>query len=255
MVELNLVSAFNFGLISSMTACLAACLPVFLPILFGYADDTKKGVKLSLGFALGRFIGYFTLGIAAAIMGGAFIKFFDDSFPLISTWMIFIFGILTIFYGTLILAKTNLKFLHKKKCANYLKKTDKFNNPLIASTSLGFISTITPCVPVFTFLLLPFAVGKVFETSLMTIAFGLGANVIFVVIAIFTAMGVKQLKEKFTNIKRNLEVFSSVFMIVFGLFYMLWATGPLFFDWQYPNHLLPTFFDFVDFVKQAVFRL
>ena len=79
MVDLfNLVSAFIYGLSSSLTLCLATCLPVYLPILFGYGKDAKTGLKLSLGFGAGRFAGYFILGGVAAVLGSAFIPNFDS---------------------------------------------------------------------------------------------------------------------------------------------------------------------------------
>lgn len=246
---LNLMPAFVYGLSSSLTLYLAACLPVYLPILFGYADDQKKGLKLSIGFGIGRFVGYFLLGSIAALLGAAFIHFFNNTFPKISMWLIFAFGLLTIFYGTLILAKAEFKLFKKESCKTYINKTKGAGNPFIASGTLGFVSTITPCVPVFTFLLLPFAVGKIWETSLTTVFFGLGANIIFIGIGVFVALGIKNIQKKFYQWKRKLELFSGVTLIVFGLFYLIWATGPLLFNWQYQNFVLPTIFDLFNFIK------
>ncbi len=245
----DLFFAFTYGLSSSLTLCLASCLPVYLPILFGYGDDAKKGFKLSLGFAIGRFLGYITLGMIAAALGAAFFHFFNNIFPKVSTWLIFIFGILTIFYGTLILAKAEFKMFHKKSCKSYLKNTNKANNPFFAAGFLGYISTITPCVPVFTFLLLPFALGKIFDTTLLTVAFGLGANVVFIVIGVMVAVGMKNVQNNFHQWKRRLEVVSGVILIIFGFFYIIWVLGPLLFHWQYNNFVLPTAFDFIDFLK------
>ncbi|MBS1266299.1 MAG: hypothetical protein MAG795_00266 [Candidatus Woesearchaeota archaeon] len=245
----DVVTAFMYGLTSSVTLCLVACLPVYLPILFGYGDDAKKGAKLALGFAVGRFIGYFTLGTVAALMGAAFLYFFQNTFPKISTWLVFIFGFLTIFYGIMVLAKAKLKFFNHKSCKNMLSKSKRFDNPFVGSGILGFASTITPCVPVFTFLLLPFALGKVFKTSVITIAFGLGANVVFLAIGILVSFGMKNINQRFHNVKRKLEIFSGITLIVFGMFYILWSTGPILFGWEYQNYVLPTAIDFVDFFK------
>src|SRR3989338_6421474 len=255
MVELvNLISAFTYGLTSSLTLCLASCLPVYLPLLFGYAEDHKKGLKISIGFGIGRFIGYFFLGILAAIMGATFIYFFKDTFPKISIWIVFFFGLLTIFYGTLILAKVNFMILKEQSCKNYMNKTKSLNRPGIGAGIPGFVSTVTPCVPVFTFLLLPFALGNIWETSFITIAFGLGANLIFIVLSIFVVLGIKNLKEKFALWKRKLELFSGIILIVFGLFYLIWAMGPLFFNWTYLNYTLPTIFDFINFIKYFLLK-
>ena len=57
-----------YGLSSSLTLCLASCLPVYLPILAGYGHDESKGIRLSIGFAVGRFAGYFFLGIIVGRM-------------------------------------------------------------------------------------------------------------------------------------------------------------------------------------------
>jgi len=62
----------------------------------------------------------------------------------------------------------------------------------------------------------------------------------------------RNIKEKFYQWKRRLEIFSAITLIVFGFFYLIWATGPLLFDWQYQNFVLPTIFDFFGFVKSLV---
>lgn len=241
-------SAFTYGLSSSLTLCLATCLPVYLPILFGYGKDAKTGLKLSLGFGAGRFAGYFILGAVAAVLGAAFIDFFSNVFPKISSWFVFLFGLLTVFYGTLILAKAKVKILKKDSCKAYLNKTKNFNNPTVASGFLGLVSTITPCVPVFTFLLLPFALGKVWETALITVAFGLGANVVFIVIAFAAVLGVKDIERKFHGLKRRLEIASSVVLIVAGLFYVLWSLGPAI-GLSNRNYVLPNILDFYNLVR------
>ena len=250
----DIVTAFMYGLTSSVTLCLAACLPVYLPILFGYGDDPKKGARLAMGFAIGRFSGYFSLGITAALMGAAFLYFFRNTFPQISTWLVFFFGILTIFYGLMILFKAKLSFLSHNRCSAILKKSEKASNPFVASGILGFASTITPCVPVFTFLLLPFALGEVLKTSIITVAFGLGANIVFLVIGLSVAFGMKNVKEKFYHWKRRIELFSGVTLITFGFFYILWASGPALFGWEYRNYVLPTALDFIDFLR-ALLRI
>jgi cytochrome c biogenesis protein CcdA len=235
-----------------MTLCLASCLPVYLPILFGYGDDVKKGAKLALGFAVGRFIGYFTLGLIAALLGRAFFDFFNRIFPKFSIGIIFLFGLLTIFYSSLLFAKVEI--FENKACKAYMKNTKNFNSPFFASGSLGFVSTITPCVPVFTFLLLPFAIGKIFDTTMITIAFGLGANIIFLVIGILVAFGMKNFKEKFAKFRRLLEIFSAITLLIFGLFYVIWSIGPLFFNWKYDNFVMPTILDFWSFIRY-LFRI
>ena len=158
------------------------------------------------------------------------------------------FGLLTIFYGTLILAKTRVKIIGKDSCKAYLNKTKKFNNPVAASGFLGLVSTITPCVPVFTFLLLPFALGKVWETALITVAFGLGANIVFIVIAVAAVLGVKDVERRFHGLKRKLEIASAVMLIAAGCFYVIWSLGPQLFGVSNRNYALPTILDFRDFV-------
>src|SRR3989344_4901645 len=134
---------------------------------------------------------------------------------------------------------------------------DFFNN-ILPKISIWIIfifglSTITPCIPVFTFLLLPFAIGKnIGETVLITVAFGLGANIVFIILSILIGFGMKHLKEKFYRWKRKLEIFSGIFLIIFGLFYLFWSIGPLFFNWQYKNFILPTIFDFLKFIKYLI---
>jgi sulfite exporter TauE/SafE len=207
---------------------------------------------LSLGFAAGRFLGYFTLGIIAALMGGAFLGFFENTYPSISSWIVAIFGLSTILMGVFMLSKTKIGFFGEKRCQTYMGRMQKFNNPLVGSGFLGFISTITPCVPVFTFLLLPFALGRVWETAAITVAFGFGANIVFIVIAVAMSLGVKNINEMFQEAKKGMEVVSALALIVFGTFYMLWAGGPVLFGWANNNYALPTAFDFMDFVKYLV---
>jgi len=242
---IDLIGAFTYGLSSSLTLCL----PVYLPILAGYGDDVKKGVRLSIGFALGRFSGYFTLGILAALMGGAFLGFFENTYPGISSKIVAVFGLTTVLMGVLMLSKTKIGFFGEKRCQTYMGKMERINNPFLGSGFLGFISTITPCVPVFTFLLLPFALGKVWETAFITIAFGFGANIVFIVIAVAMALGVKNVHERFQTAKKGMELTSALALIVFGTFYMIWAVGPALFGWANNNYALPTAFDFMDFVK------
>jgi cytochrome c biogenesis protein CcdA len=245
---LTLVSAFTYGLTSSLTLCFATCLPFYIPVLFGYGDDRIKGLMLSMGFAVGRFAGYLSLGVVAAFLGSAFIGFFNDTFPKISTLVILIFGFLTIFYGIVVLAKVEPRIFGKGRCKNYIDKTTKSSNPLIGTLFLGFVSTITPCVPVFTFLLLPFALGKIWETAIVTFAFGLGANAAFIALGIAVGFGMENAKVKFDKVKRPLEIISSGTLLVFGLFYVIWASGPTLFGWSNPSHQLPSIYDLADFV-------
>jgi len=251
MVELiNISSAFTYGLSSSLALCLASCLPIYLPILFSHGEN--KGFRISIGFAIGRYAGYTFLGIIAAILGATFLDFFNNILPKISIWIIFIFGLFTIIFGILILVKKEIN-IKEKNCKTNITKLRTANNPLLASVSFGFISTITPCIPVFTFLLLPFAIGKnIGETVLITVAFGLGANIVFIILSILIGFGMKHLKEKFYRWKRKLEIFSVIFLIIFGLFYLFWSIGPLFFNWQYKNFILPTIFDFLKFIKYLI---
>jgi cytochrome c biogenesis protein CcdA len=246
----NLLAAFAYGLSSSLSLCLASCLPFYMPILLGYGEDRRKGLVLSLGFAAGRFAGYFTLGSAAALMGGAFIGFFSNDFPRISTLVIFLFGLLTVFYGFLVLARAQTSFLGERRCRIFLDKAKPVERPLLGTAILGFVSTITPCVPVFTFLLLPFALGKVWETALVTVAFGLGANAAFVAIGVAVGFGVENVRERFNALRRPLETAGAAVLVVFGLFYMAWALGPSVFNWGNPSYSLPTIYDFAAFVRE-----
>lgn len=246
---ITIFGAFTYGLSSALTLCLASCLPVYLPVLAGYGDDVKKGFRLSLGFAAGRYLGYFTLGIVAALMGGAFLGFFENTYPRISTVTITVFGFATIILGVLMLSKTKISFFGEKRCRSYMGKMQKFDHPVVGSGLLGFISTITPCVPVFTFLLLPFALGNVWETAIVTVAFGVGANFVFVVIAVTMALGMKNIDKRFHSLRRSLEFASAFTLIVFGVFYVLWASGPTLFGWSNQNFILPTAFDFIDFIR------
>jgi len=250
MVSLMVIAgAFTYGLSSSLTLCLASCLPVYLPVLAGYGDDVRKGIKLSLGFAFGRYLGYFSLGILATLMGGAFLDFFEKTYPSISSVIIAAFGVLTVLLGVLMLFKAKIGFFGEKRCQRQFERMKSFGNPVVGSCFLGFVSTITPCVPVFTFLLLPFALRKVWETALITVAFGVGANIVFVAIAVAMALGVKNINQRFQAVKGRLELASALSLIVFGIFYVLWAGGPWLFGWGNQNYALPTAFDFVDFVR------
>ncbi len=249
---ITLFGAFMYGLTSSVSMCLASCLPVYLPILAGYGDDVKKGVKLSLGFALGRYAGYFLLGTVAALMGAAFLDFFENQYPNVSGYVVLLFGALTVVLGVLMLSKAKISFFGRKTCRTYFGKVEKFANPMVGAMALGFISTITPCVPVFTFLLLPFAIGKVWETAFVTIAFGLGANVVFIAIAVAMALGVKGINTWFQSVKRKIEVFSAFTLIAFGAFYILWALGPQLFGWGNKHYVLPTAFDFIDLLRYLI---
>ncbi|MFH0863083.1 MAG: sulfite exporter TauE/SafE family protein [Candidatus Altiarchaeota archaeon] len=245
---LTLFSAFAYGLSSSLSLCLASCLPFYMPILFGYGQDRRGGIVLSLGFAAGRFAGYLSLGAVAAWMGAEFIGFFSGTFPAVSSWIVFVFGILTVFYGILILAKAKVGFLSEGRCRTYIDKAGGAGNPILGTLALGFVSTITPCVPVFTFLLLPFALGKIWETAMVTVAFGLGANMAFVAIGFAIGLGMENVKERFNSAKRPLEVFSAAALMVFGTFYALWASGPLLFGWSNASYTLPSVYDFTDFL-------
>lgn len=249
----SLFYAFDFGLASSLSLCLATCLPAYLPILFGYGDDTRKGFLLAVGFAAGRFAGYFSLGVAAALLGALFSSFFQETFPKISALVIFVLGVVSVVYGVSIFFKANF-LVDSKKCSPHLKRLDLSAHPLAAAGTLGFATTITPCVPVFTFLLLPFAMGMVWETALVTVAFGLGANVVFIFIAVAVAFGLKQASARFKNLKRWLEIASAVALVVLGVLYALWAVGPLAFGLEYNNYVFPNVNELLNLVKAMVFR-
>ncbi len=245
------LGAFTYGLSTSTTLCFASCLPVYLPILVGYGDSVRKGFRLSLGFAVGRFIGYFILGVAAALMGAAFIDFFQYTFPGISATVLLAFGLLTVLYGVLMLSKSGFTFLGRGRCKMYVDRVGGYGSPLLGAGLLGFVSTITPCVPVFTFLLLPFAMGKVLETAVITVFFGLGANVVFILLGVAAAFGVENISERFEVVKRKLEVFSGFALIVFGLFYVLWSLGPSL-GWGNQYYALPSVYDFIAFLKHLL---
>jgi len=246
---INVYAAFAYGLSTSLSLCLASCMPFYLPVLLGFGEDQRKGFILSLGFAAGRFTGYFLMGAIAAALGGAFIGFFNDTFPSASTWVMLGFGLLTMFYGTLILAGSQPRLFGERTCKSYISTTRRLNHPVAATAALGFVSTITPCVPVFTFLLLPFALGRVVETAIITVAFGLGANAAFIVIGVAAGFGVKNIRERFATLRRPLETVSAATLIVFGLFYVLWASGPTVFGWSNASYTLPTVYDFWGFVS------
>ena len=235
----GLGSAFMYGLSHSLGACLYSCLPVYMPIIVGYGDSPEKGFKLSLGFAAGRFTGYFLLGIAAAFLGAAFIDFFSTTFPHIGTAVLALFGIVTLFYGTIVLSQTNLPALSGRYCSAFRERTQGYDNPYIAAYLLGLTSTVTPCVPIFTFLLLPFALGRVWETVPVTIAFGLGANIPFVFIGVALAFGMQNVKQRFDTWRPRLELFSGLMLIVFGAIYILWALGPTILGWQVTSFTIP----------------
>lgn len=235
----GLGSAFMYGLSHSLGACLYSCLPVYMPIIVGYGDSPEKGFKLSLGFAAGRFTGYFLLGIAAAFLGAAFIDFFSTVFPRIGTAVLALFGLVTLFYGAIVLSRTGLPALSGRHCSALRERTQGYDNPYLAAYLLGLTSTVTPCVPIFTFLLLPFALGRVWETIPVTIAFGLGANVPFVVIGVALAMGVQNVKQRFDDWRPRLELFSGLMLLVFGAIYLLWALGPTLLGWQVTSFTIP----------------
>ncbi|MBU0761889.1 MAG: sulfite exporter TauE/SafE family protein [Candidatus Altiarchaeota archaeon] len=252
MDALTLYSAFVYGLTSSLSLCLASCLPFYMPVLLGFGKGTRNGLMLSLGFVVGRFLGYFSLGAVAAFLGGAFISFFSGVFPQFSAAVVFVFGAVSVFYGSIVLAKAQLKVLGGKRCKTYFISARKYGNPIVGTFFLGFVSTITPCVPVFTFLLLPFALGKVFETSFVTIAFGLGANMVFIFMGVAVGFGLEGVQDRFNNVRRPLEVISALVLIVFGIFYSLWALGPYVFGWGNTNYVLPSLYDFVDFLNYLI---
>lgn len=240
---LTLFYSFSYGLTSSVSLCLASCLPVYLPVLLGFGKDTGYGLRMSLGFAAGRLLGYYLLGVAAALMGAAFLDFFEKTFPHISTGLVFLFGLLTVFYSLILLLKNADVLQRHGRCRMFLEKSSKYSTPVAASFSLGLISTVTPCVPVFTFLLLPFALGRVWETTFVTLAFGLGANMVFIVIGVAAGLGVKNIHMRFNSIKPKLEFASGLALLVMGLFYMLWSAGPYLFGWSNESYILPSIFD------------
>ena len=63
------------------------------------------------------------------------------------------------------------------------------------------------------------------------------------------ALGVKNVNERFQAAKKSMELVSALALMVFGVFYLLWAAGPYMFGWANNNSALPTAFDFTDFVK------
>jgi len=109
-------------------------------------------------------------------------------------------------------------------------------------------------VPVFTFLLLPFALGKTIETSVVTVAFGLGANAAFIVLAALVGLGMENVDERFNEARRPLETLSAAALLAFGMFYMAWALGPTLFGWGNPSHQLPTIYEFIDFIRYLMGR-
>ncbi|MDP6627658.1 MAG: sulfite exporter TauE/SafE family protein [Methanopyri archaeon] len=244
----GLGSAFMYGLSNSLGACLYSCLPVYMPIIVGYGDSPKKGFKLSLGFAAGRFTGYFLLGIAAAMLGAAFIDILSTTFPRISNVVLAILGFVTFLYGAIVLSRSGLPALSGHYCAAFRDRTRGIDNPYIAAYLLGLTSTVTPCVPIFTFLLLPFALGRVWETVPVTIAFGLGANIPFIVIGVGLALGVQNVKQRFDTWRPRLELFSGLMLLLFGAIYILWALGPVLFGWQVTSFALPDVRDIIALV-------
>lgn len=218
---LALGSAFSFGLSHAFGACLYSCLPVYLPVLLGYGDDPRRGLGLSLGFAAGRFAGYLLLGAAAAWLGAGFIDLFESDFPRIGSWAVSLLGLVSVAQGALLLARTRPRLLGEGRCESLLARARPLDRPALSAATLGFVSTITPCVPVFTFLLLPFALGRVTETVPVTLAFGLGANLPFIAIGVGVALGVRSLPDRLAACRRRLEQASGAALVAFGLAYLV----------------------------------
>ncbi|MDP7081544.1 MAG: sulfite exporter TauE/SafE family protein [Candidatus Undinarchaeales archaeon] len=247
-IEVGLGYAFMYGLSNALGACLYSCLPVYMPIIVSYGDSPEKGFKLSLGFAAGRFTGYFLLGIAAAMLGAAFIDILSTTFPRISNVVLAILGFVTFLYGAIVVSRTGLPAISGHYCAAFRDRTRGIDNPYLAAYLLGLTSTVTPCVPIFTFLLLPFALGRVWETVPVTLAFGLGANIPFIVIGVGLALGVQNVKQRFDTWRPRLELFSGLMLLLFGAIYVLWALGPILFGWQVTSFALPDVRDIIALV-------
>lgn len=184
-------SAFLIGLSFGSGPCNLSCLPYLGPVLLGPGAQ-RPFTAVVLPFMSGRLIGYFTMGVTAALLGSVIKGYL--SHPVVPIFAAII---------SLWLALKMWRQASTKKCASPSFKTpDRANSPDVATVNpassnfiasdekplvekntwqlvmLGFSLALNPCIPLLGLLAAAAQSADPYWGGMIALSFGLGAIVI-----------------------------------------------------------------------------
>jgi sulfite exporter TauE/SafE len=180
------VSAFLIGLSFGSGPCNLSCLPYLGPVLLGPGAQ-RPFVAVILPFMTGRLVGYFSMGLSAALLGSVIKGYL--SHPVVPVFAAVI---------SLWLALKMWRQASTKKCASSPMETPRSTNPSASSASnfiasdekpliekniwqlamLGFSLALNPCVPLLGLLAAAAQSADPLWGGMIALSFGLGAIVI-----------------------------------------------------------------------------
>lgn len=153
----DILSLFFLGLLYGATTCSITCLPYLSPYLLATGKGFKDGILSSFTFVLGKLFTYALLGSLAGYLGYMFITENSSNVR-------FIQGV------TLITAGLSLPFINSGGC---YKKTQIMSRAASLFT-LGVSTSLIPCLPLLTVLLLAAREGSVTWGLIYGFIYGLG---------------------------------------------------------------------------------
>lgn len=180
------VSAFLIGLSFGSGPCNLSCLPYLGPVLLGPGAQ-RPFVAVILPFMTGRLVGYFSMGLSAALLGSVIKGYL--SHPVVPVFAAVI---------SLWLALKMWRQASTKKCASSPMEKPRSTNPSASSASnfiasdekpliekniwqlamLGFSLALNPCVPLLGLLAAAAQSADPLWGGMIALSFGLGAIVI-----------------------------------------------------------------------------
>ena len=153
----DISSLFLLGLLYGTTTCTITCLPYLSPYLLTTGKGFKEGITSSLTFSFGKLFTYIILGGIAAFLGHTLIPADDAKAKLIQ--------------GTIIIITAlALPFISSGGC----QKKSQIIGKASSLFALGISTSLIPCPPLMTILLVAANGGSVTMGLLYGTMYGLG---------------------------------------------------------------------------------
>lgn len=213
-MDLSIIPIFFAGVLSFFTPCILPLIPVYIGIISGNIENKDKNavVKSSLSFSFGFIVSFALIGGLFAIFG-LFLSRFQSIISIITSFIIFIFGLK--FLGII-----KIQFFEKTFKLDHSKVKTKFKS--LNNFLLGFIfgTGWSPCIGPILGSILTFVLSKSispFLGFLYLFVYGLGLFAPFILVSIFSEALLPKIKSIYKHFKK-IEIIIGVLMIVSSIY-------------------------------------
>lgn len=148
---------FLLGLLYGSTLCSMTCLPVLSPYLLATGKGFRDGVLSSAAYLAGKVFTYAVLGACAATAGKALFAGSEGTLRVIQA-------------ATLIVTGLALPFVAGKGCG----RENRFTGRKASLFALGVATSLVPCLPAASMLVIAAKSGSLLQGSAMGLAYGAG---------------------------------------------------------------------------------